>query len=175
MENIEEADDFGKNKSSTVELKPDYKINVSSSSYENWLKKHNLVAVSSEKEDNLEPVRSESEEQKSTEDICKIDTSVASEVTVEETVIESSVINVDLTIDSNTDTIKDTSQQSTLINFSEDEICEHYANLATSVIACFSLEFKLEERVNHLQKILNILEQDKDDVIAENRKQKNIV
>ena len=63
-----------------------------------------------------------------------------------------------LTIDSNTDTMKDISQQSTLINFSEDEICEHYANLSTSVIACFSLEFKLEERVNHLQKILDILE-----------------
>ena len=35
VENIETSDDFGRK----VELKPDYEIDISKSSYEDWLKK----------------------------------------------------------------------------------------------------------------------------------------
>ena len=35
--------------------------------------------------------------------------------------------------------------ESSLFSYSEEDIAEHYANLATSVIACFSAEFKMEE------------------------------
>ena len=54
---------------------------------------------------------------------------------------------------------------SNLLQFSEDEICEHYANLATHIIAAFSNEFKSEECVERLKTILKPLEEDKDEVL----------
>ena len=63
-------------------------------------------------------------------------------------------------------------EESSLFTYSKDEIAEHYANLATSVIVCFSSEFKTEEWVQCLNKILDLLEQDKDEII--NRKKKMI-
>ena len=55
--------------------------------------------------------------------------------------------------------------KSNLLQFSEDEICEHYANLAMHIIAAFSNEFKTEERVERLKRILKLLEEDKDEVL----------
>ena len=52
-----------------------------------------------------------------------------------------------------------------LLQFSEDEICEHYANLAMQKIAAFSNEFKSEECVKRLKTILKLLEEDKDEVL----------
>ena len=37
--------------------------------------------------------------------------------------------------------------EGSLLSYSEGEIIEHYSNLATSVIACFSTEFNSEDRV----------------------------
>ena len=56
-------------------------------------------------------------------------------------------------------------EESSLFSYSEQDIAEHYANLATSVITCFSAEFKMEERVKCLNKILHLLEQDKEEII----------
>ena len=56
-------------------------------------------------------------------------------------------------------------EESSLFSYLEEDIAEHYANLATSVIACFSAEFKMEARVKCLNKILYLLEQDKDELI----------
>ena len=56
-------------------------------------------------------------------------------------------------------------EQSSLFSYLEEDIAKHYANLATSVIACFSAEFKMEARVKHLNKISYLLEQDKDELI----------
>ena len=55
--------------------------------------------------------------------------------------------------------------KSNLLQFSEDEICEHYANLAMHIIPAFSNEFKSEERVERLKRILKLLEEDKDEVL----------
>ena len=52
-----------------------------------------------------------------------------------------------------------------LLQFSEDEICEHYANLATHIIAAFSNESKSEECVKRLKTILKLLEENKDEVL----------
>ena len=46
-------------------------------------------------------------------------------------------------------------EESSLFSYSEQDIAEHNANLATSVIACFSAKFKMEERVKCLNKILH--------------------
>ena len=54
---------------------------------------------------------------------------------------------------------------SNLLQFSEDEICEHYVNLATHIIAAFSNKFKSEECVKRLKTILKLLEEDKDEVL----------
>ena len=65
-----------------------------------------------------------------------------------------------------------------LLQFSDDEICEHYANLAMHIIAAFSNEFKSEECVKRLKKILKLLEEDKDEVLqskAGNSEKGNIV
>ena len=56
-------------------------------------------------------------------------------------------------------------EESSLFSYSEDDIAEHYANLATSVITCFSVEFKTEAHVKRLNRILDLLEQDKDEII----------
>ena len=46
-ENVEEPDDFGR----SIVVKNDYEVDLSKSSYEEWLKDNNLVDASSEKED----------------------------------------------------------------------------------------------------------------------------
>ena len=56
-------------------------------------------------------------------------------------------------------------EESNLFSYSEENIAEHYANLATSVITCSSAKFKLEEQVKLLNKILDLLEQDKEEII----------
>ena len=58
-----------------------------------------------------------------------------------------------------------TLRRAAFFSYSEDDIAKHYANLATSVIACFSAEFKMEACVKHLNRILDLLEQDKDEII----------
>ena len=63
-------------------------------------------------------------------------------------------------------------EESSLFSYSKQDIAEHYANLATSVIACFSAEFKTEERVQHLNKILHLLEQDNFEEIIQRKKYK---
>ena len=55
-------------------------------------------------------------------------------------------------------------KESSLFSYSEEDIAEHYANLAASVIACFSAKFKMEERVKRLNKILHLFEQDKEEI-----------
>ena len=62
-------------------------------------------------------------------------------------------------------TLDDSSQESSLFSYSEEDIAKHYANLATSVITCFSAEFKMEEQFKHLNTILDLLAQDKDEII----------
>ena len=56
-------------------------------------------------------------------------------------------------------------EESSLFSYSEDDIAEHYANLATSGIACFSAEFKTGACVKCLNRTLDLLEQDKDEII----------
>ena len=63
-------------------------------------------------------------------------------------------------------------KESSLFSYSEQDIAEHYGNLATSVIACFSAEFKMEERVKHLNKILHLLKQDKEEIIQRKKYKK---
>ena len=46
-------------------------------------------------------------------------------------------------------------KESSLFSYSKQDIAEHYANLATSVIARFSAKLKMEERVQCLNKILH--------------------
>ena len=55
--------------------------------------------------------------------------------------------------------------EANLLKFSAEEICEHYANLVMHIIASFSNEFKSEEHVERLKKILYLLEEDKDEMI----------
>ena len=66
-------------------------------------------------------------------------------------------------------------KESRLFSYSEQDggYSEHYANLATSVIACFSAEFKTEERVKCLNKILHLLEQDKEEIIQRKKYKKS--
>ena len=139
VENIEEPHDFGRK----IELKPDYEIDISKSSYEDWLKMEGLnVSSSASSEQNGDVSISKDEESsKSVEliDMENTENAVASEIEVH--------------------------SNSNLLQFSEDEICEHYANLATHIIAAFSNEFKSEERVKRLKTILKLLEEDKDEVL----------
>ena len=93
--------------------------------------------------------------------------------------VQAGAISMNESVAKSTETVNyslDTSshlEKNSLFSFSEEEIGEHYSNLATSVIACFSAEFKTEERVDRLNKILELLEQDKDEIIRR-KKQKHI-
>ena len=139
VENIEEPHDFGRK----IELKPDYEIDISKSSYEDWLKMEGLdVSSSASSEQNGDvSISKEEESSKSIEliDMENTENAVASEIEVH--------------------------SNSNLLQFSEDEICEHYANLAMHKIAAFSNEFKSEEHVRRLKTILKLLKEDKDEVL----------
>ena len=141
VENMETLDHFGRK----IELKLDYEIDISKSSYEDWLKKKELNVSSSssnEQNDDLsiskEEESSKSHELIDTENMENAENVVASEIEVD--------------------------HKTNLLQFSEDEIYKHYANLATHIIAAFSKEFKSKECVKRLKKILKLLEEDKDEV-----------
>ena len=112
VENIEEPHDFGRK----IELKPDYEIDISKSSYEDWLKMEGLNVISSALSEQNGDVSISKEEElsKSVEliDLENTENAVASEIEVH--------------------------SNHNLLQFSEDKICEHYANLATLIIAAFS-------------------------------------
>ena len=86
VENIEEPEDFGRK----IELKPDYEIDISKSSYEDWLKMEGLnVSSSSSNEQNGDlSISKEEESSKSVELIDMENTedtenAVASEIEVD--------------------------------------------------------------------------------------------
>ena len=126
VENIETQNDFGRK----IELKPDYEIDISKSSYEDWLKKEGLnVSSSSSNEQNGDlSISKEEESLHELIDMENTENAVASEIEVD--------------------------HKTNLLQFSEGEICEHYANLATHIIAAFSNGFKSKECVKRLKKIL---------------------
>ena len=196
VENIQEPEDFVQ----YVVLKNDYEVDVSKSSYEDWLKENKIIAASSEKEEAKENSDVIIEIDTTNGDIRKKDISDESTVTIKSSKTETTkedkfddtltstmtsigvqagAISMNESVAKSTETVNyplDTSshlEENSLFSFSEEEIGEHYSNLATSVIACFSAEFKTEERVDHLNKILELLEQDKDEIIRR-KKQKHI-
>ena len=196
VENIQEPEDFVQD----VVLKNDYEVDVSKSSYEDLLKENKIIAASSEKEEAKENSNVIIEIDTTNGDIGKKDISDESTVTIKsskkETTkedkfddtltstmtsigVQAGAISMNESMAKSTETVNyslDTSshlEENSLFSFSEEEIGEHYSNLATSVIACFSAEFKTEERVDHLNKILELLEQDKDEIIRR-KKQKRI-
>ena len=196
VENIQEPEDFVQ----YVVLKNDYEVDVSKSSYEDWLKENKIIAASSEKEEAKENSDIIIEIDTTNGDIRKKDISDESTVTIKsskkETTkedkfddtltstmtsigVQAGAISMNESVAKSTETVNyslDTSshlEENSLFSFSEEEIGEHYSNLATSVITCFSAEFKTEERVDHLNKILELLEQDKDEIIRR-KKQKRI-
>ena len=196
VENIQEPEDFVQ----YVVLKNDYEVDVSKSSYEDWLKENKIIAASSEKEEAKENSDIIIEIDTTNGDIRKKDISDESTVTIKsskkETTkedkfddtltssmtsigVQAGAISMNESVAKSTETVNyslDTSshlEENSLFSFSEEEIGEHYSNLATSVIACFSAEFKTEERVDRLNKILELLEQDKDEIIRR-KKQKRI-
>ena len=196
VENIQEPEDFVQ----YVVLKNDYEVDVSKSSYEDWLKENKIIAASSEKEEAKENSDVIIEIDTTNGDIHKKDISDESTVTIKsskkETTkedkfddtltstmtsigVQAGAISMNESVAKSTETVNyslDTSshlEENSLFSFSEEEIGEHYSNLATSVIACFSAEFKTEERVDRLNKILELLEQDKDEIIRR-KKQKRI-
>ena len=196
VENIQEPEDFVQ----YVVLKNDYEVDVSKSSYEDWLKENKIIAASSEKDEAKENSDVIIEIDTTNGDICKKDISDESTVTIKsskkETTkedkfddtltstmtsigVQAGAISMNESVAKSTETVNyslDTSshlEENSLFSFSEEEIGEHYSNLATSVIACFSAEFKTEERVDRLNRILELLEQDKDEIIRR-KKQKRI-
>ena len=196
VENIQEPEDFVQ----YVVLKNDYEVDVSKSSYEDWLKENKVIAASSEKDEAKENSDVIIEIDTTNGDIRKKDISDESTVTIKsskkETTkedkfddtltstmtsigVQAGAISMNESVAKSTETVNyslDTSshlEENSLFSFSEEEIGEHYSNLATSVIACFSAEFKTEERVDRLNKILELLEQDKDEIIRR-KKQKRI-
>ena len=196
VENIQEPEEFVQ----YVVLKNDYEVDVSKSSYEDWLKENKIIAASSEKEEAKENSDVIIEIDTTNGDIRKKDISDESTVTIKSSKTETTkedkfddtltstmtsigvqagAISMNESVAKSTETVNyslDTSshlEENSLFSFSEEEIGEHYSNLATSVIACFSAEFKTEERVDRLNKILELLEQDKDEIIRR-KKQKHI-
>ena len=166
-ENIEEQDNFGK----SVVLKKDYEVDLSKSSYEEWLKDQNLLDASSGKEDVKHNSDINIEIDTTNGEICKkeesLDDTVVSTASVttgysnsevhkykeslDDTVVSTVIVTTgysntevckkDETVSSDTVnyTLDDSShfEESSLFSYSEEDITEHYANLATSVIACF--------------------------------------
>ena len=102
---------------------------------------------------------------------------MASTLTATTVDTNSEVHKIDETVCSNTvnNTLDESShfEESSFFSYSEDDIAKHYANLATSVIACFSAEFKMEACVKHLNRILDLLEQDKDEIIRRKQHKKS--
>ena len=86
-------------------------------------------------------------------EICKkvesLDDTVVSSASVTTGYSNTEVHKKDKTVSSDTVnyTLDDSShfEESSLFLYSEEDIAKHYANLATSVITCFSAEFKMEE------------------------------
>ena len=135
-----------------------------------------MVAASSTKEDithdsdviiEIDTSNGEVRKQKDT-----LDETMASILTATTVDTNSEVRKIDETVCSDTvnNTLDESShfEESSLFSYSEDDIAEHYANLVTSVIACFSAEFKMEACVKRLNRILDLLEQDKDEIIKRN-------
>ena len=108
VENIEEPDDFGRK----IELKPDFEISISKSSYEDWLKIEGLNVSSSSSNEQNDDLFISKEEVSSKllelKDMENTENAVASEI--------------------------DMDHKTNLLQFSEDKICEHYANLAMHII-----------------------------------------
>ena len=88
----------------------------------------------------------------SNSEVCKyeerFDDTVVSTVIVTAGYSNTEVCKKDETVSSDTVnyTLDDSShfKESSLFSYSEEDIAKHYANLATSVITCFSAEFKME-------------------------------
>ena len=91
-----------------------------------------------------------------------LDETVVSTASVTTGYSNTEVCKSDETVSSDTVnyTLDDSShfEESSLFSHLVEDIAKHYANLATSVITCFSAEFKMEAQVKHLNKILYLLE-----------------
>ena len=185
VENIEEPQDLGR----SIVLKNDYEVDLSKSSYEEWLKDNNLAGASSDKENPDSDFVTEIDTTNG--EICKkeevLDVTVCSTLSsmseldkTQEGLNKSEVckkqdLNETVRSDTFNYTFDDSShfEESSLFSYSEQDIAEHYANLATSVMAFFSAKFKMEERVQHLNKILDLLEQDKEEIIQRKKYKKS--
>ena len=122
VENIETLDHF----SWKIELKPDYIIDISKSPSEGWLNKEGLnVSLSSSNEQNGDLSISKEEESSKlhelidTENMENTENAVASEIEVGH-----------------------------IRQISEGEICKHYTNLATHIIAAFPMSLEVKNLSN---------------------------
>ena len=149
VENIEEPQDSGR----SIVLKNDYEVDLSKSSYEEWLKDNNLADASSDKENPDSNFVIEIDTTNG--EICKkeevLDVTVCSTLSstseldkTQEGLNKSEVhkkqeLNETVGSDTFNYTFDDSShfKESSLFSYSKQDIAEHYANLATSVIACF--------------------------------------
>ena len=184
VENIEEPQDLGR----SIVLKNDYEVDLSKSSHEEWLKDNNLAGASSDKENpdsnfvtEIDTTNGEIHKKEVLDvTVCSTLSSMSELDKTQEGLNKSEVCKkqeLNETVSSNTFnyTFDDSShfKESSLFSYSEQDIAEHYANLATSVITCFSAKFKMEERVQHLNKILDLLEQDKEEIIQRKKYKKS--
>ena len=185
VENIEESQDSGR----SIVLKNDYEVDLSQSSYEEWLKDNNLAGASSDKENPDSDFVIEIDTRNG--EICKkeevLDVTVCSTLNsmseldkTQEGLNKSEVhkkqeLNETVSSDTFNYTFDESSlfEESSLFSYSKEDIAEHYANLAASVITCFSAKFKMEERVKCLNKILHLLEQDKEEIIQRKKYKKS--
>ena len=184
VENIEEPQDSGR----SIVLKNDYEVDSSQSSYEEWLKDNNLAGASSDKENpdsdfviEIDTRNGEIRKKEEVLDVTVCSTLSSSELDkTQEGLNKSEVrkkqkLNETVSSDTFNYTFDDSShfEESSLFSYSEEDIAEHYANLAASVIACFSAKFKMEERVKCLNKILHLLEQYKEEIIQRKKYKKS--
>ena len=185
VENTEEPQDSGR----SIVLRNDYEVDLSQSSYEEWLKDNNLAGASSDKEnpdsDFVIEIDTRNGEIRKKEEV--LDVTVCSTLSpmseldkTQEGLNKSEVrkkqqLNETVGSDTFNYTFDDSShfEESSLFSYSRQDIAKHYANLATSVITCFSAEFKMEERVKRLNKILHLLEQDKEEIIQRKKYKKS--
>ena len=165
------------------------KFYLSQSSYEEWLKDNNLAGPSSDKENpdsnfviEIDTRNGEIHKKEEVLDVavCSTLSSTSELDKTEESLNKSEVckkqeLNETVGSDTFNYTFDESShfEESSLFSYSEQDIAEHYANLATAVITCFSAEFKREERVKHLNKILHLLEQDKEEIIQRKKYKKS--
>ena len=185
VENIEQPQDSGR----SIVLKNDYEVDLSQSSYEEWLKDNNLAGASSDKEnpdsDFVIEIDTRNGEIRKKEEVldvtvCSTLSSMSELDKTQEGLNKSEVckkqeLNETVSSDTFNYTFDDSShfEESSLFSYSEEDIAEHYANLAASVIACFSAKFKMVERVKRLNKILHLLEQDKEEIIQRKKYKKS--